>query len=197
MSGAAVHNAGKPGADARIFRVLDQLLRITRWVSVFILVTIPLMIGGAPFLPITFGSDPADLDAVWPTFYIGLVYDREEMTFAAFVVQALADFIYAALSIFVLTQLIRILDNVRAGRAFVRDNGARLRRIGYASLYSLLGAYAVLFIGQGIDLAGIADTEGLRIQLSPDPWIAVLASFALSTIFLEGAALKEEQELTV
>ncbi len=119
------------------------------------------------------------------------------MTSAAIYTQAAVDIIMIGAGMFIITEMLQVLRNVAARNAFVRENGERLRRMGYAGVIAQLSIYAVWIVSETIDVAGVAEVEGLIIEISPAPWIIILCAFALSTVFNDAAALKEEQDLTV
>ncbi len=185
-----------PCAGDGAVAVLTKVLRITRIAMVFVLVTVIGTAARVPFFPLRFGGDPADPEARWPTVFIGAAVDPD-MTAAAIYTQSAVDIIMIAAGVFIITEMLQVLRNVAAGNAFVRENGQRLRRMGYAGVIAQLSVYAVWIAAEAIAVAGIADVEGLIIEISPAPWIVILCAFALSTVFNDAATLKEEQDLTV
>lgn len=182
--------------EKSLLSILSTLIVISQWSLGFIVVSAPLTVLGAPFLPLQFGSDPSDIDAKTPTFFVGLVLD-EGMTRPAYFLEALIVMVFGAAALFGLHHLRRILRNVAVGRAFARENGLRLRKVGYAAMAAQLVVYALWIISITLDVTGVMDFEGRTITLTPMPWIGILGVFVLSTIFLEGAQIKEEQDLTV
>ena len=175
---------------------LTSLLSISRWVLWYVIVTLPLTALNAPFFPITFGGDPANPDAVWPTAYLS-PYLEQTGTRAALYLETLIGVVQAGLGLYVIHNFLRILGNVQSGAAFARQNGERLRKIGFAVAGVQLGIYGLWFAALLADSFLGIDFKGLLVALSPAPWIGVFGAFALSTIFLEGAEIKEEQDLTV
>ena len=179
-----------------LLSTLSTLIVVAQWSAGFILIGAPLSLMGAPFLPITFGGDPADPNAQTPTFFIGLVLD-EDMSRASVVLEGIVVMVLAGATLFGLHHLKRILRNVAAGRAFARENGLRLRKVGYAAAAAMVAVYVLWFGSIVLDLTGVVVFEGNTIAITPLPWIGILGIFVLSTIFLEGAEIKEEQDLTV
>ena len=179
-----------------IFSVLSTLLVVSKWTLLFIIATGALAALNAPFFPLTFGADPADPDAKWPTFFIGLAFE-EDMTRAAYVLEIFVAIMLSGVGLYVIHHLSRILQNVRNGYAFARENGLRLRKAGYAAAYGQLAVYGIWFIALILRVSGRVDFEGVSMAFTPAPWLGILGAFALSTIFLEGADIKEEQDLTV
>lgn len=175
---------------------LTSLLSISRWVLWYLIVTLPLTALNAPFFPITIGGDFADPDAVWPTMFLSPFLEQSG-TRPALYLETLIGMITAGLGLFVIHHFLRILRNVQSGSAFARENGVRLRKIGFAIAGVQLGIYGLWFASLLADMFAGVDFEGLMVALSPAPWIGVFGAFALSTIFLEGSAIKEEQDLTV
>jgi len=183
-------------AKQPLLSTLSTLIVVSQWSAWFVLASAPLTVLGAPFLPIQFGGDPADPDAQAPTFFFGLVLD-EDMSRAAFVLEGVIVMIFSGAALYGLHHLQRILRNVAAGRAFVRENGVRLRKVGYVAAASMIVVYGLWIVSIALDVTGVMDFEGRTIAITPLPWIGVLGVFVLSTIFLEGAEIKEEQDLTV
>ena len=175
---------------------LVSLLSISRWALWFIIVTLPLTAFNAPFFPITIGGDPANPDAAWPTVYLS-PYLEQTGTRAALYVETLIGMIQAGLALYVIHHFLRILKNVQGGAAFARQNGERLRKIGFAVAGVQIGIYVLYAASLLANYLLEIDFEGLFVALSPAPWIGVFGAFALSTVFLEGAEIKEEQDLTV
>ena len=175
---------------------LTSLLGITRCVLWYVIVTLPLTALSAPFFPITIGGDFADPDAVWPTVFLSPFLEQNG-TRAALYLETLIGVIAAALGLFVIHHFLRILRNVQSGAAFARENGVRLRKIGFAIAGVQLSIYGLWFASLLADMFAGIDFEGLMVTLSPAPWIGVFGAFALSTIFLEGAEIKEEQDLII
>ncbi|MEO1136224.1 MAG: DUF2975 domain-containing protein [Pseudomonadota bacterium] len=195
MGPESAHKIGSGKKDQAV-PILIKLLVFSQWALVFLLVAIPLTALGAPFFPLRIGGDPNDPDAQWPTGYIGAVFD-EDMTQAALYAEALVLVIFVVMGIYVIRQMLGVLRNVLTGNPFVRDNGVRLRRMGYAGVIAQFSVYGIWILVGLIALAGWADFEGISVILSPAPWVAILLAFALATVFRDGAELKEEQDLTV
>lgn len=189
--------AGQTAARSASVRILTRLLEFTRWVLALVAATVIGRMLRLPFFPLLIGGDPADPDAKWPAIFIGSALSPD-ITPAALYAQSAIDLIMLAMGFYVITQMLGILRNVAADHAFVRENGERLRRIGWAGVIAQLSVYAV-WAGAGlIALSGVAKVDGMEeIAISPAPWIIILCAFALSTVFRDAATLKEEQELTV
>ncbi len=184
------------GAGDRSVAVLIKVLRYTRIALVFVLFTVLGTAARLPFFPLRFGGDPADPEARWPTVHIGAAVDPD-MTAAAIYTQSAVEVILIAAGFFIISEMLQLLRNVAGGHAFIRENGARLRRMGYAGVVAQLSIYAVWIVSRTVDAAGVAAVDGLTVEISPAPWIIILCAFALSTVFNDAAALKEEQDLTV
>ncbi len=175
---------------------LNALVVATQWTIWFMLVSAPLTAIGAPFLPLRVGPSPSDVDAEGTTFFIGLMFD-EGMTRPAVVLEAIIVMVIGAAALYGLHHLRHILRNVSSGAAFARENGLRLRKAGYAAAAAQIAVYVIWLISVILEATLGTDFEGRVIILTPMPWVGILGIFVLSTIFLEGAQIKEEQELTV
>ncbi|WP_411819347.1 DUF2975 domain-containing protein [Hyphococcus formosus] len=176
--------------------LLITLLVYTRIILALNYLAVPYYLFAGSNMPKYLGSDPADMDAKWPTIYFG-IENNQDMTSAALVVESLVLLISVTFGIFVIGQMLAILRNVQNDNAFARDNGDRLRRIGYFGAGAQLSIYGVWLVTAAMEAAQLIDTEGLEMGLSTAPWIGVLIAFSLATIFRHGTDIKEEQDLTV
>lgn len=95
----------------------------------------------------------------------------------------------------ILTQLLAIVETVRAGDPFVVDNADRLQRIGWA----VLGLELLHLIVGAIALSTSSESQPLDIDwsFSLTRWIAVLLLFVLARVFEQGARMREDLEGTV
>lgn len=193
---AIEQKATYPKRENRTVSILIGILTWTQWILGFLLFTVPLTVFNAPFFPLSFGADPADPDAKGASISFGVAFDQG-LTTAALYAEAIIALIYLALGVYAIGQTLGLLRNVQNGQPFVRDNGYRLRRIGYAGAIAQLSVYGVwLFVGI-FSVAGLASFKGISMEFGPTPWIGVLMAFALATVFRDGADLKEEQDLVV
>jgi|GEM_PF-3296100 len=176
--------------------LLIKLLRFTRYALIFIFVTVIGIAARLPIFPLRLGGDPADPEARWPTIFLGTAIDPE-ITLGALYAQSAVNVILIIAGLFVITDMLKLLNNVARQRAFVRENGKLLRRMGYAGIIAQISVYVVWFTAQATDIAGIVEVDGLVMSINPAPWIIILCAFALSTVFNDATALKEEQDLTV
>lgn len=110
--------------------------------------------------------------------------------FSGHYVKVMRYFVAFGVMLFIVNRLLEILKTLRFGSPFVRENAVRFRQVGYALL---LGEGAKIAFSV---LAMIFDVEvELRTELTT--WVAMIAVFVLAEVFLEGAKMKEEQDLTV
>lgn len=88
-----------------------------------------------------------------------------------------------------------IVDTVRIGDPFIRDNARRLRGIAWC----VLG-------GQGLGLGIVAISKAVSTQAQPvdignsfsfTPWLAILLLFVLAEVFAHGARMRTDLEGTV
>ncbi|NOX95381.1 MAG: DUF2975 domain-containing protein [Alphaproteobacteria bacterium] len=99
-------------------------------------------------------------------------------------------FVTFAVLLFVVNQLLGILKTLRLESPFVMENADRFRKVGYGLL---IGEGAKFIFGF---LSMIFDAD-IEIEMELITWIAIIAVFVLAEVFREGAAMKEEQDLTV
>jgi hypothetical protein len=105
-------------------------------------------------------------------------------------VKVMTYFVAFGVMLFIVNRLLEILKTLRFGSPFVRENAVRFRQVGYA-----------LLLGEGAKiafsiLAAIFDVD-VELNMELTTWIAMIAVFVLAEVFLEGAKMKEEQDLTV
>jgi hypothetical protein len=105
-------------------------------------------------------------------------------------VKLMTYFVAFGVMLFIVNRLLEILKTLRVGSPFVRENAVRFRQVGYALL---LGEGAKLAFGV---LAMIFDAD-VKLGTELTTWLAMIAVFVLAEVFLEGAKMKEEQDLTV
>jgi len=180
----------------RSVSMLITLLKYTRAILILNYLAVPYYLFAGSNWPKYIGSNPEDLDAKWPTLYLGIEVS-ERMTPSALVIESLFLLISVTFGIYVIAQMLAILTNVQNDNAFARDNGARLRKIGFVGAAAQLSIYFVWLTGAVLQGVGVISAEGVEMGLSTAPWIGVLIAFCLATIFRHGTDLKEEQDLTV
>ena len=95
----------------------------------------------------------------------------------------------------VFSRLLKIVESVRTGEAFTRDNAGRLRTIAWALLALQLLHLGVAAIASAISTQGVPLRIGGRFQLGG--WLAILLLFVLAQVFLEGTRMREDLEGTV
>ncbi|MEO6582055.1 MAG: hypothetical protein ABIN68_04510 [Sphingomicrobium sp.] len=99
------------------------------------------------------------------------------------------------LSHVVLTRLLAMVQTVRTGDPFVAANAYRLRAIAWALLALQLLSIVIAGVGKAIS------TPSFQLDLdagfSINGWLAVLLTFILARVFVEGAMLREDLEGTV
>lgn len=100
------------------------------------------------------------------------------------------NFITVLVMLYVVNRLLEIIKTLRFGSPFDKANADRFRGVGYA----LLIGEGAKFVFNFFSLIFGAD---LDIDVEPIAWAAIIAVFVLSEVFLEGARMKEEQDLTV
>jgi hypothetical protein len=95
----------------------------------------------------------------------------------------------------VFSRLLRIVESVRTGEPFTRDNAGRLRTIAWALLYLELLHICVVAIASAVSTKEVP----LRINGNLDltGWLAILLLFVLAQVFLEGMRMREDLEGTV
>ncbi|MBB6427722.1 DUF2975 domain-containing protein [Sphingopyxis sp. JAI128] len=94
----------------------------------------------------------------------------------------------------ILTRLIAMIDEVRAGKPFAGANAARLRHIAWA----LLGIQLLDLAYGFVSIAASERTgEYFGWSFGLTGWLAILMLFILARIFERGAAMQDELEQTI
>lgn len=167
------------GSIASMLAVLLHCIRIVLYIVLIGLVILSFVL---PFLP-------AIID--WAMQLEGVTIDFDDVTIdVSDVIEVVSAFISVGVVLFVVNRLLEILKTLRLETPFVKENAVRFRRVGFALIF---GEAAKIFLGI---LGAVFDADidqGLEIT----NLIAIAAVFVLSEVFLEGARMKEEQELTV
>jgi len=91
--------------------------------------------------------------------------------------------------------LLRMVRTVEEGDPFVPANGRRLQAIGWALLVLQFADMAFGILAGRIAQLGAQFGTGWSFSLIG--WIAVLLVFVLARIFAQGAAMREELEMTI
>jgi hypothetical protein len=105
-------------------------------------------------------------------------------------IEVLTGLVLFGMALYIVNRLLEILRTLREGSPFVRENADRFKKIGYALL---LGEAAKIVLG----IFGFAFDADLDVGPDPVAWLAIVAVFVLAEVFLQGAKMKEEQDLTV
>jgi hypothetical protein len=94
-----------------------------------------------------------------------------------------------------LRRLLDIVESVRVGDPFVRQNAARLQTIGWVLLGLQVLGLAVGLIARVVT----TDAHPFRVHagFSTGGWLTVLLLFVLARVFGEGARMRDELEGTV
>ena len=95
----------------------------------------------------------------------------------------------------VLKRLLTIVETVRAGDPFVAANASRLRAIAWALLALQLLSLVIAAIAQAVSTP--AHPLHLQAGFSVNGWLAVLLTFLLARVFVEGTLMRDDLEGTV
>ena len=95
----------------------------------------------------------------------------------------------------ILTRLLGIVDSVREGDPFIRDNARRMQNIAW----TLLGMQVLHVLIGFVASRTKSEVQQLDIDwsFSITPWIAVLLLFVLARVFEHGARMRADLEGTV
>jgi len=104
-------------------------------------------------------------------------------------------FLSSGLMIHVAGLLLAILQSIKNGTPFEKENAARLRAIGLAVIEIELAKLAIGIIGSLFLV--LSQETNFELLETPMPFIAAAIAYVLARVFEEGARLKEEQDYTI
>ncbi len=95
-----------------------------------------------------------------------------------------------------------VFETLVNGDPFVPENARRLRAIALVlALIEVVRLFLDLIVQLVLALFGVsgsgAETRHIEIQISLPVWFSVLTLVVLAQVFREGAALREEQKMTI
>jgi hypothetical protein len=99
------------------------------------------------------------------------------------------------LNLAVLKRLVAMVQTVRAGDPFVAANAYRLQAIAWFLLGQQMLSLAIGLVGKSVSTPG--HPLHLGAGLSPSGWLAVILTFVLARVFVEGTLMREDLEGTV
>ncbi len=108
---------------------------------------------------------------------------------------ALLGLVTIPINYLILKRLLAIVGTVRAGDPFVDANAQRLQAIAWALLALQLLSLVIGGIGKAI--SSPAHPVHLDAGFSVNGWLAVLLTFVLARVFVEGTRMREDLEGTV
>jgi len=130
----------------------------------------------------------------WRALKVGAVAGREGAFAGMRAIMALG-IIGIPLGYVVFSRLLKIVESVRTGEPFTRENAGRLRTIAWALLGLQLLHLVVAAIASAVARRGVPLRVGGHLQVGG--WLAVLLLFVLAQVFLEGTRMREDLEGTV
>jgi len=130
----------------------------------------------------------------WRALKVGAVADHEGAAAGMRAIMVLG-LIGIPLGYVVFSRLLRIVESVRTGEPFTRENAGRLRTIAWALLGLQLLHVVVAAIASAVARRGVPLRIGGHFQVGG--WLAVLLLFVLAQVFLEGTRMREDLEGTV
>ncbi|OYX55202.1 MAG: hypothetical protein B7Y86_14045 [Brevundimonas subvibrioides] len=162
--------------------VLRWVLGFVNIVVAFAVIATGLMLAASLVMP-DFGAGfidaLADNEAGWRTLML-----NERATFLAAFVATLSTW-------WILNRLRRMFLAVNQGDAFERANVGRLQGVGLG----LIGVQISAFILAWTVPEGIIDDLDYSVDLGA--WLGILIVFMLAEVFRQGAAMRDDQQMTV
>jgi hypothetical protein len=130
----------------------------------------------------------------WRALGVGAIADHERVVAGMRAIMVIG-IVGTPFSYVVFSWLLRIVESVRTGKAFTRDNARRLRTIAWSMLGLELLHICVVAIASAVSTKEVP----LRItgNIHVTAWLAILMLFVLAQVFLEGTRMREDLEGTV
>jgi hypothetical protein len=94
------------------------------------------------------------------------------------------------LNLAVLKRLVAMVQTVRTGDPFVAANANRLQAIAWFLLGQQVLSLIIGLIGKSVSMAG--HPLHLDAGFSPSGWLAVILTFVLARVFVEGTRMRED-----
>jgi hypothetical protein len=170
----------------------ETVLQITRGL-------IYLMMGGAALIGVALSIAAVVVPFYWPEIIAMLVKEKPGVDTAGLLplIYVIFAFFMMALGLLwtILKKLLAIIATVAEGDPFVRANAMRLRAIGW-----MMVAANVIGIPLGIVASIVGDRLGdsdMHDDFSVTGVLAILLVFVLSSVFEQGAAMRDDMEGTV
>ena len=161
-------------------------------ITLRILIVLNWILGGLVFalLGISFQAE----EWTWRALGVGAVAGHEGVVAGMRAIMVIG-IVGTPISYVLLSRLGRIVESVRTGEPFTKDNAGRLRTIAWALLGLELLHICVVAIASAVSTKEVP----LRINGNFDltGWLAVLLLFVLAQVFLEGTRMREDLEGTV
>ena len=179
----------RTSTPALVLSIILQVVRVVLWIA----------IAGCLIAAIVSPFAPAIIE--WASRF-GHVHVDSNLTIEGGTIAEYAGIAAFTVSLFALLfavdRTLEILKTLRAGSPFVRQNATRLARIGWALIAAQIAQFAA-FVTAHMIKASSAPAGDVDIEFSVNltVWIVILAVFALSEVFREGARMKKEQDYTV
>jgi len=95
----------------------------------------------------------------------------------------------------ILKRLVDMVETVRSGDPFVRENAYRLNTIAWLLLVMEVGNILVALLGKRISI--LQHTLYLDTSVSVNGWLAVILTFVLARVFAAGALMRDDLKGTV
>lgn len=165
--------------------ILAVGLHFTRIILIIAFIGLSIAMAVVPFVPLVVG-------AIQGIPGLNLSGDIDVGVDAGDFIGLSFKFVTFGVMLFVVNKLLDILKTLRFGSPFVMENADRFREVGYALLIGEGAKFAFGFLAMIFDAGDEVDVDTTFIA-----WIAIIAVFVLSSVFREGAKMKEEQDLTV
>ena len=165
---------------------------LATWATLRVLIVLNWLFGALIFalLAVSFLAE----EWTWRALGVGAIAGHEGLVAGMRAIMAIG-ILGLPIAYIVLSRLLRIVESVRTGEPFTRDNAGRLRTIAWALLGLELLRICVIAIASAVSTKDVP--LHINGNFSLTGWLAILLLFVLAQVFLEGTRMREDLEGTV
>lgn len=162
------------------------------WVTLRTLIVLNWIFGALIFALLAMSFEAQEW--VWRALGVGAVTGHEGVVVGMRAIMVIG-IVGTPITYVVFSRLLRMVESVRTGEPFTRENAGRLRTTAWAMLALELLHICVVAIASAVSTKGVP----LRISsnLHVTGWLGILMLFVLAQVFLEGTRMREDLEGTV
>jgi len=162
------------------------------WVTLRTLIVLNWIFGALIFALLAMSFEAQDW--IWRALGVGAITGHEGVVAGMRAIMVIG-IVGTPITYVVFSRLLRMVESVRTGEPFTRENAGRLRTAAWAMLALELLHICVVAIASAVS------TKGVPLHISSNlhvtGWLGILMLFVLAQVFLEGTRMREDLEGTV